>query len=165
MRYSRTIRIFLFALGLAGAALGAASAYAAQAETYEWSASLVSFDAASGTAILQERVEAHAAIDGLDDFAEGERLTLVWTGRSWAAGIRDLVRDSDLDPEVLALRVEFVSSERDGRYINFRVKLPADSVDRIAAIGPGARVTGVSPRAVASWDQSVIALRPYNEIG
>ena len=151
-------------LAAAASALNVSSSHAAAAETYEWSATLVLFEPASGTAVLQERVEGHANIDGLDGFADGDRLTLVWTGRTWASGIRDLAREPEVMPGQLSLPVEFVSSERDGEYINFRIKVPADSIDRLAAMEPGTRVTGESPRGGAAFDDAVITLRHYNDV-
>ena len=152
-------------IGLAGSAALAATAMAAEHDSYEWSAQLVSFDEASATAVMQARVEGHARIDGLDRFADGDRLTLVWTGRTWAAGIRDLARNPELTPETLSLPVEFVSTERDGEYINFRVKVPAAAIDKLAAMDPGVRITAVSPKRTAAFDSGVISMRHYNDIG
>ena len=165
MSISDTTRsLFLSFVLLAAAAAGADGARAASGETYEWSAQLVSFDAATGTAVLKERVESHADIAGLDGFADGDRLTLVWTGRSWAAGIRDLARDPELPEWALRLPVEFVASERDGEYIHFRIKVPASAVDMLAAMDPGVRVRGESPRSGGRFDEAVVSLRHYNDL-
>ena len=166
MSISNTTRnlVLSFTLAVAAASATATGVRAAAPENYDWSAKLVSFDAAAGTAVLQERVEAHADIEGLGGFADGERLTLVWTGRSWAAGIRDLARDPELAPGALTLPVEFVSSEHDGEYINFRIKVPASAIEKLAAMDPGVRVRGESPRSGASFDNAVISLRHYNDV-
>ena len=164
MSISNTTRHLVLSFTLAVAAASATAARAAAAENYEWSAKLVAFDAAAGTAVLQERVETHADIAGLDGFTDGEPLTLVWTGRSWAAGIRDLAREPELAPGALTLPVEFVSSERDGEYINFRIKVPASAIEKLAAMEPGVRVRGESPRSGASFDDAVISLRHYNDV-
>jgi hypothetical protein len=155
---------FLSLVLFAGAAVGAGGARAASEETYDWSAQLVSFDAATGTAVLKERVEAHADIVGLDGFADGDRLTLVWTGRSWAAGIRDLARDPELPEWALRLPVEFVASEGDGEYIHFRIKVPASAVEMLAGLDPGVRLRGESPRTGANFDAAVVSLRHYNDV-
>jgi hypothetical protein len=133
-------------------------------KTYEWSANLISFDSATDTAVLQARVESYVQIPGLEDFSDGDRLILTWTGRTWAAGIRGLAEDPELTPDTLSLPVEFVSSERDGQYINFRVPVPAGSVDAIAGMEPGMRVTGVSPRMATNWTTGVSLLRHYNDV-
>jgi hypothetical protein len=164
MSISDTTRNLISTFTLFAAAASVTSARAATGETYEWSAKLVSFDAATGTAVLEERVEAHADIDGLDGFAEGDRLTLVWTGRSWAAGIRGLARDPEVEPGALTLPVEFVASVRDGEYIQFRIKVPASAVETLAALDPGVRVRGEASRSGASFDEAVTALRHYNDV-
>lgn len=164
MSISNTTRSLICSFTLFAAAANAVGARAATEETYEWSAKLVSFDPASSTAVLEERVESHANISGLDGFADGDRLTLVWTGRSWAAGIRDLARDPELEPGMLTLPVEFVSSVRDGEYIQFRIKVPASAVERLATIQPGMRVRGEASRNGTSFDAAVTELRHYNDV-
>lgn len=171
MRISRTTQKSLSALaaatllsiGLASLVLFPAGARA-EHHDYEWSATLVSFDQASETAVLQARVESYVTIEGLDEFSDGDRLILTWTGRNWAAGIRGLAADPDLTPETLSLPVEFVSTERDGRYVNFRIPVPVSAVATIAAMEPGTRITGMSPRMATDWDTAVSSLRDYNDV-
>jgi hypothetical protein len=164
MSISDTTRSLVCSFTLLAAAASAVGARAATEETYEWSAKLVSFDPASGTAVLEERVESHANITGLDGFADGDRLTLVWTGRSWAAGIRDLARDPALEEGTLTLPVEFVASVREGGYIQFRIQVPASAVEKLATIQPGMRVRGEALRNGASFDEAVTELRHYNDV-
>jgi len=154
----------LLAFGLAGLAANATAAVTINSETYDWSATLVSFDRAAGTAVLQARFEAHADTGNPGDFAAGDRLTLVWSGRNWAADIRALGDDPGLDPRSLTLPVEYVATVRDGRYLNFRVRVPDQAFAAIEAMDPGMRVTGVSPRSGAGWDTAVLELRHYNDI-
>jgi hypothetical protein len=149
----------------AAAFVSLSSAAATSQQNYDWSATLVSFDKASKTAVLQARVESYAHIEGLDEFSDGDRLILSWTGRMWAAGIRDLSANPKLMPGTLSLPVEFVSSERDGQYINFRIQVPAGSVDTLAGMDPGTRVTGISPKMATAWGTGVTSLRNYNDIG
>jgi hypothetical protein len=153
----------LLTSGLANLALFPASAQADHHD-YEWSATLVSFDEATKTAVVQARIESYVNIEGLDEFSEGDRLILTWTGRNWAAGVRGLSADPELTPETLSLPVDFVSTERDGQYVNFRIPVPSDAVGRIAAMDPGTRVTGMSPRMATDWDTAVSSLRHYNDI-
>lgn len=154
----------LLTLGLANVVYGATAANAADDETYEWSAKLVSFDSATNTAVVQALVESYVDIDGLDEFFDGDRLILTWTGRHWAAGIRSLDRDPDLTDSPLLLPVEFVSTELDGRYVNFRIPVPESARSEIAGFEPGTRVTGTSPRMATEWAKGVISLRHYNDI-
>ena len=162
---SSKVRATLVSLGLVFLAPFAARATMhGDHDVYEWSANLVSFDEATATAVFQARVETYANIEGLDDFSDGDRLILSWTGRSWAAGVRDLARDANLEEGTLALPVEFVSTEREGRYVNFRVPVPDAYLETIGAMEPGTRVTGVSPKTLADWGSSIGELRHYNDI-
>ena len=157
------VRATALSLGLALLGLPASNAIAND-HTYEWSAKLVSFDRETSTAVVQARVELYADIDGLEEFADGDRLILSWTGRSWAAGIRGLAPDPELVPGTLALPVEFVSTEGEGRYVNFRIRVPESSVETLAAMEPGTRVTGVSPKTLGSRDAAIGELRHYNDV-
>lgn len=156
--------VLLASIGLTSLAAQAAITDTLDDESYEWSAVLMSFDEDTGTAVLQARIESYVQIEGLDDFADGDRLTLVWTGRTWAAGVRDLAEDPDLWPAALTLPVEFVATARDEQYVNFRIRVPDDAVDTIAAMEDGSRVTGYSPRGQKSWETAVVSLRHYNDI-
>lgn len=150
---------------LAGPALGANSPAAAQEiDTYEWSAVLMGVNESNNTAEFQARFETYADIDGLDRFSDGDRLTLVWTGRMWAAGVRDLAADPDVEPTALTLPVEFVSTARDDAYLNFRISVPDDAIEQLVAMGEGARVTVFSPRTGADWESAVVSLRHYNDV-
>jgi hypothetical protein len=171
MRISKTTPKSLFTLataallsfGFANLVLYPSSAQA-EHHDYEWSATLISYDEASRTAVVQARIESYVSIEGLDEFSDGDRLILIWTGRNWAAGIRGLAADPELTPETLSLPVEFVSTERDEQYVNFRIPVPDSAVDTIASMEPGTRVTGMSPRMATDWDTSVSSLRDYNNI-
>lgn len=159
---SRLVFAAVAALGLAG--FTATGAAAQEQETYDWSAVLMSFDEANHTAVMQARFEGRVDVEPFGRFEEGERLTLVWTGRRWAAGIRDLGPDPDVSAEALTLPVEFVSTAREGRYLNFRVQVPEDSVETLAALDIGARVTGISPKGRKDFADAILTLREYNDI-
>ena len=171
MRISNTTPKFYRSLAAAACLLLALTSFVSRAEDasshtkpYEWSAELVSFDAATNTAEFRALVASHVEIDGLDTFSDGDRLILTWSGRSWASGIRGLARNPELTPETLSLPVEFVSSERDGRYIVFRIPVPENSVETISGMEAGMRVTGISPRMASNWDNGVNLLRHYNDV-
>lgn len=138
---------------------------ATESKPYEWSATLVSFDDATNTAVFRAAVASHVRIDGIDSFEEGDRLILTWSGRSWASGIRSLAKDPALTTDALSLPVEFVSSEDNGRYVNFRIAVPESAVATISKIDPGMWVTGTSPRMATDWQDGVISLRHYNDVG
>lgn len=151
-------------VALQASASRAEDAHHVHAKPYEWSAELVSFDEATNTAVLRARVESYITIDALESFSEGDRLILTWTGRSWAGGIRSLAKDPELTPETLSLPVEFVSTERDGKYIDFRIPIPESAVEAISDMEAGTRVTGISPRMATDWHSGVSSLRHYNDI-
>lgn len=153
--------VLLFFLVSAGAA---ASEYAATEGTYEWSAKLVSFDSESNTVVLRASIERYPGIDGLDGYSTGDRLTLVWTGRYWAAGVRDLIPVGAHSEYALTLPVEFVSTEQADRFLDFRVPVPANSIESIRSMEPDTRVTGISPRSGAAWGQGILLLRHYNDV-
>jgi hypothetical protein len=124
----------------------------------------VSFDQATKTAVFRARFEAYADIPGLDAFRDGDRLTLVWTGRSWAAGIRALAEHPNVSTESLMLPVEFVSTTLDDQYLNFRIHVPDSALATIRELPEGSRITVVSPRQPKSFDSAVISMRPYNDV-
>ena len=76
-----TLRSMLAGAAAAAAFLGltaaATSAEMPMDDVYDWSASLISVDQATGTAVFQARIEAYAHIGGLDSYKDGDRLTLV----------------------------------------------------------------------------------------
>jgi hypothetical protein len=154
----------LAALGLAALPAEAQPAAAAADETYDWSATLVSYDAPSGTAVLQARFETYVELPDLAGIEAGDRVTLVWTGRMWAAGVRDIVPGRDIPDQALALPVEFVATARDDNYVNFRIHVPESARADLAAFEAGTRLSAISPKQLGSWDSAVISLRHYNDI-
>lgn len=151
-------------LALALSPLQAQEASDTETRPYEWSAQLVSFDEATNTAVLKASVASHVRIDGLENFSDGDRLILIWSGRSWASDVRGLAEDPELTPDSLSLPVEFVSTEMDGRYVSFRIRVPESAVEAISGMEPGNRVTGMTPRMATNWNHAVSSLRHYNDI-
>jgi len=159
--------LFVAAISLTAAGTGALAEGADQqaaVDTYEWSAEMVAYDAAAGTMTVRARIEQYSPIESLESFEEGDRLTLVWTGRSWASGVRNIAVDPVLDEAVLRIPIEFVGTELDDRYVVFRVPVPAGSAARLEALEPGARITAASPRGDVDWDGSVVSVRHYNDV-
>jgi hypothetical protein len=157
----------LFAGGLLGwhaAALGADSAPTETRGEYSWSAKLVELDAADRTMTVEARIEQPEAIEARSALAEGDRVTLAWVGRTWAAGVDDIGRDLDLGPERLTLPVEFVSFEMEGHYVRFRVPVPDDARQALTALTPGDWVTATAARQSTRWEEAVRSVRPYNDV-
>jgi hypothetical protein len=63
------------------------------------------------------------------------------------------------------LPIEFVSTESDSRYVRFKVPVPSVDAARIEPLGPGAWVTAISPRRLGSFEEAVVAVRPYTDVG
>ena len=78
--------------------------------------------------------------------------------------MRDIGRDLEYAEGTLTLPIEFVATDDENRYVTFRVPVPSDSFDKIAALEPGDRVTGISPKMAKSWDSAVLSARHYNDI-
>jgi hypothetical protein len=148
---------------LVGAAVALAGDDAADSG-YSWSAELVAFDAPSRTATLKAMVVGREPGD-LTDFGEGDAVILVWSGViSQASGIRS-VTDGEMSKERFAMAVEFVSTERDGRYVSFRVPIPAAAVGKIKSLKPGQSVLVTSPHAAIDRSAVVSTIREYTDIG
>ncbi len=141
----------------------AATGEAADSGTYEWSAELVAFDPASNTATVKARIVEHTDGVDLESLRAGDRATLTWSGISFAAGVRGLERGTGSSDERMSMPVEFVASELDGRYVVFKVPVPADSAGRIANLEPGTWVTATSPHRPANQTEAVVSIRPYND--
>lgn len=161
---SASLVAVLSIVGAGASAQAAGNDPAGTVDSYEWSAQMVAFDEAANLLTLKARVASHSGITGLEDFSDGDRLTLVWSGRHWASGIRDIAADPNLDAEALRMPIEFVDADSDGRYVTFRVPVPEASKERISEIVPGSRVTGMSPRGDSDWNGSVVSLRHYNDV-
>jgi hypothetical protein len=133
-------------------------------DLYTWSAELVAFDEASGTVTVKSRVVEHAAIDGLSDFADGDRVMLIWSGVFSASGVRAITHGTQTEFERFTMPVEFVSSEMDGRYISFRVPIPSEDVVEIRSLSPGDWVRAQSPHRPAGREEVVANIRAYNDV-
>lgn len=157
------MQTLLFAAGLLTASFAAHAANGTnEDQSYTWSAELVSYDEDARAMTVRAPVETHAEIENLSSFSEGDRVTIVWTGRFWAAGVRDIVRNADSAEGFLKLPAEFVGAEDDGSYVSFRVRVPSDDASRIASVEPGDEVRVRSPRSASSRRNAVSAAAPYN---
>jgi hypothetical protein len=133
-------------------------------ETYTWSAELVAVDEGAKTVTVQAPLVSDAKLE-LGSLDEGDRLTLTWSGINTAAGVRHLGERAPSAEDRLVLPVEFVSTAHDDRYVRFKVAVPTDDLEKLAALTPGSWVTATSPRGGASFEEAVAELRPYNDVG
>jgi hypothetical protein len=96
--------------------------------------------------------------------SNGLAASAVGQGSHSAAGIRSITQGAEAPFDRFWLSVEFVSAERDGAYVTFRVRVPQADVDRIRALGPGTWITETSPHRSTDRDGAVIAMRGYNDV-
>jgi hypothetical protein len=155
----------LAALSLSFFAFIRAGEATAQTDTYTWSAELVAFDKASNTVTVKSRIVEHADAVDLDTLKAGDRAMLTWSGLTLAAGVRALERGTESSFDRMTMPVEYVASELDGRYVVFKVPIPADGAAAIEELQPGAWVTATSPYQASNAAEAVRAIRPYSRVG
>jgi len=159
----------IFALALLGTspslALGAAPAKDSATESYTWSAELVSLDASHDTVTVRARLVENPDTANFSAMRPGETVTLTWTGLSTAAGVRALERGTTSTYDRMTMPVEYVSNELDGRYVTFKVPIPAKDAASLAKLKPGDYVTATSPPRARHAKEAVISIRPYSDVG
>lgn len=131
-------------------------------DTYTWSAELVAVDETARTVTVQSRLVSNAEVD-FDSFDSGDRVTLTWSGINTAAGVRRIIEGRAPEEDRLTLPVEFVSAERDDRYVRFKVLVPTDDIAKLAGLEPGQWITATSPRRGAPFEEAVADARPYTD--
>lgn len=133
-------------------------------DTYTWSAELVALDESANTVTVKSRMVSHAEIEDVSVFSEGDQIMLTWSGaHSSASGVRNLRRGTDAQDEAFTMPVEFVSSERDGQYVIFKVPAPSSDMDRIKTLTPGVWVTATSPQQPSGEAATIEQIRPYSD--
>ena len=133
-------------------------------DSYTWSAELVEVDQPARTVTVQSRLVSNAEVD-FKDLDKGDRVTLTWSGLNTAAGVRRIVHGDAPDGDELTLPIEFVSPELDERYVRFKVAVPSDDIAQVASLQPGSWITATSRRRAEHFEEAVVDLRPYNDVG
>jgi hypothetical protein len=131
-------------------------------ETYTWSAELVAFDAASNTVTVKAVLVSNPERTDLSVLHAGDRAVLTWSGLSIAAGVRAIERGNRSSFDRMTMPIEYVSSELDGRYVSFKVPIPATDAAAIGKLSPGTYVTATSPLQAKSAIDAVTSIRPYS---
>lgn len=132
-------------------------------DSYTWSAELVAIDEQARTATLQARFVSNADVD-LKSLEAGDRMTLVWTGITTAAGVRQITNGATPEDDRLTLPIEFVSTEIDDQYVRFKVPVPSNDLAKLSSLTPGQWITATSPYRAAHWEEAVVNVRPYNDV-
>jgi hypothetical protein len=151
-------------LALACVSVAAAETTAtSDAPTYAWSAELVAFDKASNTVTVKSRLVSEApSVAGLKP---GDAAMLTWSGISTAAGVRAIERGAKSSYDRMTMPVAYVSYEQDGRYVSFKVPIPATDAAALERVQPGQYVTATSPQRPKNAKEAVVAIRPYADAG
>lgn len=147
----------LILFGVSGAAANVVAG--ATPETYTWSAKLVAYDEAEKMATVQAMVVGDGELTG---YSAGDRIVLTWSGITTASGIRSIAR-GESGRGRFEMPVEFAAI--DGRYVTFRVPVPAGSADRVKALEPGQWVTSTSPQPAPDPSTVVVEMRGFTDVG
>jgi hypothetical protein len=131
-------------------------------ETYTWSAELVTFDATSNTVTVKAPLVSNPERNDTAALHAGDRAVLTWSGLSTAAGVRAIERGNRSSFDRMTMPIEFVASELDGRYVSFKVPIPAKDAAAIGKLSPGVYVTATSPLRAKSVADAVTSIRPYS---
>jgi hypothetical protein len=132
-------------------------------DTYTWSAELVAVDQQARTATVQARFVSDADVD-FESLEAGDRVTLVWSGITTAAGVRRITNGAAPEDDRLTLPIEFVSTEIDNQYVRFKVPVPANDLTKLESLTPGQWITATSPYRADNWQEAVVNLRPYTDV-
>ncbi|SRR5690606_28948583 len=154
------------ALGFGLLALVCSGLVAAEAsdkpQSYTWSAELVEFDAPNRKATVKARVVGERENVRTDSLNEGDQAMLTWSGITYGAGIRALEPGNQSSFDRMSMPVEFVAEENG--HIVFRVEIPAENVDKIAALEAGQWVTAQSNHQSTAAGEAVLSMRPYGDV-
>jgi hypothetical protein len=134
---------------------------AAAPESYTWSAELVAFDKASNTVTVKQRLVEAPEVANMTALRPGDKAMLTWSGISTAAGIRAIERGEKSSFDRMTMPVELVGTEHDGRYVSFKVAIPAGDAAAIERVQPGQWVTATSPHRPRDAKEAVSSIRPY----
>jgi hypothetical protein len=132
-------------------------------DTYTWSAELVALDKEARTATVQARFVSDADVD-FESLEAGDRVTLIWSGITTAAGVRRITNGAAPEDDRLTLPIEFVSTEMDNQYVRFKVPIPANDLAKVESLTPGQWITATTPYRAANWEGAVVKLRLYTDV-
>jgi hypothetical protein len=152
------------AAALLAVPLSAAAASASQADTYQWSAQLVSADQAASTVTVKARVAYKDAVAALKQFKPGEKVWVVWSGiHDYSDAVRMLepVPASGTIQKELVMPAQFVSAEAPDQAVTIRMKAPASGLAAIKDLKAGQWVTVTSRQRPTSDAAAVMMVKPY----
>jgi hypothetical protein len=160
VRRSAVVSSVVGLLALACASVRAAEPPSPEPPTYTWSAELVAFYKGANTITAKSRLVSDAPdVEGLKP---GDSAMLTWSGISTAAGVRAIERGTKSSYDHMSMPVEFVAEE--GRYVSFKVPIPASDAAALGKVMPGNYITATSPQHPKSAKEAVTSIRPYTDV-
>jgi hypothetical protein len=132
-------------------------------EAFSWSAELVALDENARMITVKAPTVGEQASPDFAHLKTGERIMLKWSGYDLSAdsisrALRPVEVKSD---ERFVFPVEFVSFDKDRRYVTFKVQVPENSIANMKALKPGEWVTATSPHGAPSKTTPIASIRPY----
>lgn len=138
------------------------------ADTYTWSAELVSLDEGARILTVKARVVGDQPIAELPKFKAGDRILLTWSGYDkYADAINHVIRydATKKTDQRFTFPVDFVAFDSGHQYVTFKAPVPADSIAKIKSLKPGEWVTATSPHTKTAESQPIVSVRPYVSSG
>ena len=131
--------------------------------TYLWTAELVAFDEPSNTVTVKAPLVTNPEATDISALQPGDHAVITWYGLWTAAGVRAVERRNTSSFDRMTMPIEYVSSDLDGRYLLFRVPIPAKDAAAMAKVKAGTYVTATSPLRANSAGEAVISIKSYND--
>jgi hypothetical protein len=145
-------------------ALGGAQSTAPTGETYTWSGTLESFDAAARKMAVKSRVAYPEALADLKQFGPGEPVWVFWSGlHDFSDAVRQVRRPEAAGRigETLVMPAEFVSTDAPDPYVTIRVTVPENIVATLKTLHPGEWITVTSRHRPSTDAEAVVGVRRY----
>jgi len=133
-------------------------------ESFEWSAELVTVDAAGPTVTVKARVPTDSAFPQFEHLKSGDRVVLTWSGiDKYSDGIRSVAKyDTARKPsERFTFPAEFISFDTERHVATIKIPIPVGDVSKIKTLKPGEWITATSPHGKLADSQPISAIRPY----
>jgi hypothetical protein len=141
----------------------AAQSAQANREAFSWSGELVALDESARMITVKAPTVGEQASPDFAHLKAGERIMLRWSGYDVSAdAISRALRPAEVkSDERFVFPVEFVSFDKDRRYVTFKVQIPENNIANMKALKPGEWVTATSPHGASSKTTPIASIRPY----
>ena len=132
-------------------------------EAFSWSAELVALDESARMITVKAPTAGEQASPDFAHLKAGERIMLKWSGYDVSAdAISRALRPADVKSgDRFTFPVDFVSFDKERRYVTFKVQIPENNIANLKALKPGEWVTATSPHGSSSKTTPIATIRPY----